>query len=714
MQGGSAMTGESHGWKFRRLGGTDQVVLKSGDDIAHLSELDPKLWAALAMPARSHDHEEVLALLDTDRDGMIRIPEILAAVDRLKASLISLDCLFEETPALTLDQLRDGRLQDAASFALKLANASDRSITLGTLDTAIANFNTHPFNGDGIILPESSQDPDTAETIRTLISIGYSIKDSTSRDGITHELLDSFIADLEAWNRWEKEGEALRLPIPQQDRDAAIAAFSQLSAAVDDYFRRCALARMAQSPDILRNLETQMASALSNRLDQDDALLRTLPLALPRLDGTLHVDAAFNPLFESSAQQFFSLIREAYQLGHAVTKAQWESIASDFIALKCWIEAKPSTGISKLDSAKRQGLAQSPHLETIRGLIEQDLAERDKAEMLSDLRALLILKRDFATILRNFANMDEFYGNRRGMFQSGRLFIDGKELELCIDVHNPAAHAATAMMSGIFLIYCDISRTSGEKGSIVAALTAGSAEHLYVGRNGLFIDNKGRDWNAVVTKIVTQPISIREAFFSPYKWLVRTIEDLAAKRASAAESARLAELKGSAQQLVEKPTKAAETAAAPLAKKIDVGTVAAIGVALGSIGAMITSILSIFINLGPWLPLGIVGILLLISGPSMILAAMKLRKRDLSPVLNAEGWAVNGKLILNLVFGTALSHLAALPPNSSRLLIDPYAPKRKPWGLYLLVLLVLVLLTAWLLGWLEPVLGLLKSGQSGR
>ncbi len=703
------MSSEAFGWKFRRLGGTDQVVLKSGDDIAHLSQLDPKLWAVLAMPAQSPEHNEILTLLDLDHDGKIRIPEILAAVERLDASLTSLDILFEETGALALDQLKDERLRNAASFALKLAGGSDRVLTLGVLDAAITGFNSHPFNGDGIILPESAEDPAVAETISALISIGYSIKDATGREGISHSLLDAFITDLEAWHRWNKEGEALHMPIPEPDRDAALAAFSVLCDAIDDYFRRCALVRMAGSPDILRNLETQMAEALSNRLNQDDAVLRALPLALPRTDGTLHPDAAFNPQFERTAQIFFSLIRDAYQISHAITLTQWEAISSDFRAWKQWIEGKPVTPVSRLSDEMRESLSNSPHLEIIRGLIEQDLAEQNRAAVLAELRELLVLKRDFVRILRNFVNMDEFYGSHRGVFQSGRLYIDGRELELCIDVRNPSAHATMAMMSGIFLIYCDIFRTSGEKGSIVAALTAGSADHIYVGRNGLFIDREGKDWNAVVTRIVTQPISIREAFFSPYKWLVRTIEELAAKRASAAESARLAELKGAAQQVVDKPTKAADTVTTSLAKKIDVGTVAAIGVALGSIGAMITSILSIFINLGAWLPLGIVGILLLISGPSMILAAMKLRKRDLSPVLNAEGWAVNGKLILNLVFGATLSHLAVLPPNSSRILTDPYAPRKKPWGLYFIILLIIALVIAWIAGWLQPLLALLKK-----
>ncbi len=302
--------------------------------------------------------------------------------------------------------------------------------------------------------------------------------------------------------------------------------------------------------------------------------------------------------------------------------------------------------------------------------------------------------------------MDEFYGRRKGLFQSGKLFIDGRELELCMDVQNPAAHTTLAGLSAICLLYCDVTRMTGEKASIVAALTAGAADRVYVGRNGIYFDEEGKDWNATITKVVIQPVSIREAFLSPYKWLARTIEELAAKRAGAAEANRQNQMKDIAQKTVEQPTKTAQTVEQVVPKKVDVGTVAAIGVALGSIGAMITSILSLFIGMGVWMPIGIVAVFLLISGPSMILAAIKLRRRDLSPLLNAEGWAINGRLKLNIPFGATLSHLAQLPPNSIRTMNDPYAPKRKPWGLYIAVLIAVFLVIAWLLGWLKPIIAL--------
>ena len=70
-----------YSWNFSRIGDFDQVLLRSGEDLKHLDELDPKLWAALACPVKGlFFDEKTLRLIDTDNDGRIRVPEILAAV----------------------------------------------------------------------------------------------------------------------------------------------------------------------------------------------------------------------------------------------------------------------------------------------------------------------------------------------------------------------------------------------------------------------------------------------------------------------------------------------------------------------------------------------------------------------------------------------------------------------------------------------------------
>ena len=88
----------------------------------------------------------------------------------------------------------------------------------------------------------------------------------------------------------------------------------------------------------------------------------------------------------------------------------------------------------------------------------------------------------------------------------------------------------------------------------------------------------------------------------------------------------------------------------------------------------------------------------------MIIAWLKLHKRNLGPILDANGWAVNAKAKMNVPFGTSLTQIAVLPPGSQRDLVDPFAEKKKPWGLYVTLLViaaVLFLALGWYLGKLD-------------
>ncbi len=95
-------------------------------------------------------------------------------------------------------------------------------------------------------------------------------------------------------------------------------------------------------------------------------------------------------------------------------------------------------------------------------------------------------------------------------------------------------------MSGLYLAYCDCVRKGGtEKMSIAAAFTAGDSDFLMVGRNGIFYDRKGQDWDATIVRILDHSISIRQAFWSPYKKLSKFISEqlqkMAASKAAASD-----------------------------------------------------------------------------------------------------------------------------------------------------------------------------------
>ncbi len=306
------------------------------------------------------------------------------------------------------------------------------------------------------------------------------------------------------------------------------------------------------------------------------------------------------------------------------------------------------------------------------------------------LEKLLLLCRDFCTLLRNFVSFQDFYAKRgkallgRGaddespwaIFQAGTLVIDQRACNLCMKVSDMAKHNTQAADSGMFLIYCNCKHhATGQTMQIVAAMTVGDIRHLKVGKNALFYDRQGRDWEAEVVKIIDNPISIGQAFWSPYRKLGDWVSGLITKSAAEKEKKSFADMTAKLQTTPAAPAAAqqpAQTAPFDIAKFA--GIFAAIGMAVGYIGSFFTSIALGLKGLGWWGWLVIPGLLLVISGPSMILAWMKLRKRNLAPLLNANGWAINADAIVNVLFGNTLTEQAQYPIMKLK---DPFAKKKQ-------------------------------------
>src|SRR3954469_7795839 len=98
--------GHKHVWKFFRVGGFDQVSITSGADIAHIGELDQKLWAALACPVRGLEFDErTMALIDSDKDGRVRAPEIISAVTFADDHLKDIGTIIKGVDRLALAEI---------------------------------------------------------------------------------------------------------------------------------------------------------------------------------------------------------------------------------------------------------------------------------------------------------------------------------------------------------------------------------------------------------------------------------------------------------------------------------------------------------------------------------------------------------------------------------------------------------------------------------
>ncbi len=114
--------------------------------------------------------------------------------------------------------------------------------------------------------------------------------------------------------------------------------------------------------------------------------------------------------------------------------------------------------------------------------------------------------------------------------------------------------------------------------------------------------------------------------------------------------------------------------------------------AVGALGAFLTAVVGYatgIIKLGPLaIAAAILGVMLLISTPSVVLAYITLRKRNLGPILDANGWAVNANARINVAFGTTLTALAKLPPGSRHDSKDRYVDKGLPWKRIVFILLI--------------------------
>jgi hypothetical protein len=478
---------------------------------------------------------------------------------------------------------------------------------------------------------------------------------------------------------------------------------------VDDYFARCRLvAYDSRAAAALNRKEEEYLEVAAQDLSITAAEVAGFPLAQVAADRPLPLSGPVNP---AHAAAIATLRQAAVEplLGQRaqLAEADWTAMSAKIAAYEAWMAAKPVQTVEALGLARIREILASGAKAALAELVARDKQLEAEAASIENVERLVRYHRDLARLCTNFVNFKDFYagGDEASIFQCGTLYLDQRSCRLCLKVEDAARHAGLAGLAGAYLTYCDCTRkATNEKMTIVAAFTAGDSDNLMVGRNGIFYDRRGQDWDATITKIIENPISIRQAFWSPYKRFVRLLEEQVAKRAAAGDADAHSLMATSA-------TATAHVGSAKPpepAKKIDVGTVAALGVAVGAIGTFVTALIGYgtgVFKLGPLaVAAAIIGVMLLISLPAVVLAILKLRKRNLGPILDANGWAVNARAKINIPFGTTLTNLPKLPPGSRRDAHDPYAEKGFPWIRAVLLVLLIGLGYEWYQGRMDGLL----------
>src|SRR5690554_6921976 len=87
--------------------------------------------------------------------------------------------------------------------------------------------------------------------------------------------------------------------------------------------------------------------------------------------------------------------------------------------------------------------------------------------------------------------------------------------------------------------------------------------------------------------------------------------------------------------------------------------------------------------------IALAALVLIVSGPSVLIAWLKLRKRNLGPILDANGWAVNARARLNVPFGESLTGIAKLPRGAKIVARDRFGQRPAAWPRLVAVIVVI-------------------------
>ena len=682
-----AQTPPTHAWRFHRVGGLDQVTIGSAEDLRSLDQLDPKLWVALACPVKGLEIDlATLALLDDDKDGRVRAPELIAAVKFADARLKDLGDVVAGMKTLPLGAIRQDTPEGKALFAAArqiLAAAGKPDATEVTVDD-VADlshvFDKTLFNGDGVVVAESAPEGPVRQVILDAMACVGEAVDRSGKPGLDRDRLGSFYAELADFDAWWKSGRDPAIQVKGDGTQAAADAVRAIRSKVDDYFTRVGLAAIDdRMPPLLARPEIEIAAMAGKDLAPTSAEVSSLPIAriaagrpMPLIDG---VNPAWVGAVATLQRDAVTPILGAGRV--SLTSVEWESLKAALGPYEAWLGARKGARVEKLGAPRVAELLVGGGKSEVEALIVLDEARKDEAREVQEVARMVRYRRDLFRLVRNFVNFADFYDPRMpAVFQAGTLYIDGRACHLCVKVDDPGTHAAVAAGSRMYIAYCECRRSGVPPMKVAACVTQGDADYLAVGRNGVFYDRQGKDWDATIVKIVDNPISLRQAFWSPYKRVSKAMADQAAKFAAAKDKEGEATLAGA----IDKTAGAAVTGKVPpRPEPVDVGKmvgiIAALGVGVGAIGTIFGAAISGFVALQPWWAklLAIVGMVLVISGPAVLLAWMKLRQRTLGPVLDGTGWAVNGRVAVNMPLGTVLTDRATLPPGSTRSLQDPYA-----------------------------------------
>ena len=671
---------------FRRIGRSVHPVIRTVADLTAAMQLDEAHWLATAAPVDGLSADPVfLQLLDADANGRILCWELRQATEWLLDVLADHTGVTDGADSLNFDAINgeseQGRaIRSAAGKILRRdVNAADQDvITLGQVRRIKAHVEASSVSEAGVVLPEATEDGDIRQFLADIVAALGGAPHPSGASGVDEAQLEAFLAESAAYLDWHRrgtrpeDGQTNEVFPLGAETDSAFALFAKARPKLEQYFAQCHAAaldesligRMGWTPAELDSLDLDDPAAI-------DKLLAEAPIARARPTLELHFDDAVNPRDEATLETVRHQVIEPI-LGESslvLSARQWEGIKQTFAPHEAWMLAQPTTNIAAVDADRITRYQALRFADATRRLIAESRETAFHLDSIRLVEKLLLYQSGLIALANNFVAFPDLYDSKqRAMFEMGAVIMDGRRFEFAVKVTNRAEHVKMATSSNMYLMYIQVTPCDGAAAfEIAVPVTGQNKGNLCLGKRGIFIDRDGREHGAQAVYVIENPISLGEAMVAPFVRLGKMLSGKIESIASKAETSFDAKANAAVTQATEQP--AAPPAAAPPAQNqsmASAGMLAGAGVAFAAVGSALAYITSKLAEAVWWHILIVIGgAVLAVLLPTVIVAWMKLRKRDLSAILEGAGWAVNARMRLTRRQGHVFTRRPRLPLGST-------------------------------------------------
>lgn len=648
---------------FNQYGRTFQLRIDTPADLEAVLELDESLWAATSAPATVFRCDPRLTeLLDSDGNGRINTHEVKGAIRWLFDVLGDHSGIGRGVDSLSLSAIRQEssvghELLGSARYALRtLGETADDHISLSQVRAFLGNLQQQPLNGDGIVVPEAAPDPATRQYIEDLLAATEGVADASGRQGVSEASIAAFDEATDGFLSWREKGkipsgEAGSGVMPLGSETSGVyAVFVRYADKIDLYFD---LARAAQYDP---SLAERLRPGSSGPGDVEFSKLETLneylargPVAAPPEEGKLVVSGeGVNPLY----RPWIAELREKVlgpvlgAVSEVLTEDEWIKVRQTLDPHGAYLAEKAGECVESIPVERLEDYRGGACKAIVEGLIEEDRQVASIRAAVQEVERLLLYHAHLMQFADNFVSFGQLYSvSERAMFEMGSAVIDGRWFNLALKVDDLAGHSGIAATSNIFTSYLEVTgRTDDETFVVAIPATHGARGNLGVGKRGVFFDTDGKEYDARVVRVIENPISLREALAAPF---VR-LWDFVLGKIEALAGASEKNLQKSTETLMKKPPAQAASPGGVQMPGGPAGLMVGLSVSVAAIGsafAFMTKTLS-GMSRGQVL-MGLAGAACVVLVPVCVIAILKLRKQDLSSLLEGCGWAINARMRLS-------------------------------------------------------------------